>query len=102
MTKTTNKYPPFRADIVGSFLRPPALLEARKRFNGDLETVKNETAKPDWLTNEEDAAIESCFAFRKASGLKSRPMGNSAAFFTSIRWQTSTASPFARTTTTAS
>jgi 5-methyltetrahydropteroyltriglutamate--homocysteine methyltransferase len=70
MTKTTNKYPPFRADIVGSFLRPPSLLKARKLFNGDLETVKNESAKPDWLTNEEDAAIVELLRFQESVGLK--------------------------------
>jgi 5-methyltetrahydropteroyltriglutamate--homocysteine methyltransferase len=69
MISTATRYPPFRADTVGSFLRPSELIEARKRFNGDLQTIRLDRAKADWLTAREDAAIEQLLRFQAEVGL---------------------------------
>lgn len=54
---------PFRADIVGSFLRPAALAAARRRFSdGEIDA--------DALRAVEDAAVERLVAREKESGLK--------------------------------
>ncbi len=54
--------PPFRADHVGSFLRPPALLAARDRF------AKGEITRA-VLREEEDAAIRDIVRFQEDLGL---------------------------------
>ena len=55
--------PPFRADHVGSLLRPPALLAAReRRRKGELSQ--------DELTKLEDAAIREAVAMQESLGLK--------------------------------
>ncbi|MBS0322029.1 MAG: 5-methyltetrahydropteroyltriglutamate--homocysteine S-methyltransferase [Proteobacteria bacterium] len=55
--------PPFRADHVGSFLRPPALLDARERF-------KAGTLDADGLRAAEDAAIRDIVRYQENLGLK--------------------------------
>jgi len=55
--------PPFRADHVGSLLRPPALLEARARFQ------KGEITK-EQLRAAEDDAIRIAVAFQEGVGLQ--------------------------------
>jgi len=60
----TAQKPPFRADHVGSLLRPPALVEARARFRrGELDK--------DGLREVEDAAIRDVIALQEDVGLKS-------------------------------
>jgi 5-methyltetrahydropteroyltriglutamate--homocysteine methyltransferase len=60
--------PPFRADHVGSLLRPPALLAARERFaTGTLDA--------DGLRAEEDAAIRDAVAMQEEIGLQSATDG---------------------------
>jgi 5-methyltetrahydropteroyltriglutamate--homocysteine methyltransferase len=56
--------PPFRADHVGSFLRPPELLRARERYQ------KGEIAGAD-LRSAEDAAIRDIVRFQEDLGLQS-------------------------------
>src|SRR6267154_4750604 len=59
---TARTAPPFRADHVGSFLRPPALLDARERFfNGELSRPK--------LRAVEDAAIRDIVRLQEDLGL---------------------------------
>ena len=56
--------PPFRADHVGSLLRPPELLEARRRFAaGEIDG--------DELRGVEDAAIDDVVALQADVGLRS-------------------------------
>jgi 5-methyltetrahydropteroyltriglutamate--homocysteine methyltransferase len=56
--------PPFRADHVGSFLRPPALLEAReRRARGEIDAAA--------LREVEDRAIADVVAFQRDVGLHS-------------------------------
>ena len=56
--------PPFRADHVGSFLRPPYLLEAReRRARGEIDLAE--------LRAVEDRAIAEIVAFQEGLGLKS-------------------------------
>jgi 5-methyltetrahydropteroyltriglutamate--homocysteine methyltransferase len=55
--------PPFRADHVGSFLRPRALLEARDKF-------KSGTIGADELRRVEDEAIRGVVKFQEDLGLK--------------------------------
>jgi 5-methyltetrahydropteroyltriglutamate--homocysteine methyltransferase len=58
------KTPPFRADHVGSLLRPPELLEARQRFaDGAIDA--------DELRGIEDAAIRDVVALQRDVGLRS-------------------------------
>jgi 5-methyltetrahydropteroyltriglutamate--homocysteine methyltransferase len=59
---TLRTTPPFRADHVGSFLRPPALLAARDRF------AKGEITRAE-LRAEEDAAIRDVVRFQEDVGL---------------------------------
>lgn len=60
--------PPFRADHVGSFLRPPALQEARAKFReGKLDAAGLRAA--------EDEAIKGVVALQRDSGLKSATDG---------------------------
>jgi 5-methyltetrahydropteroyltriglutamate--homocysteine methyltransferase len=56
--------PPYRADQVGSLLRPAALVEARTRFkNGEIDAGQ--------LRKEEDDAIRAAVARQESVGLKS-------------------------------
>lgn len=55
--------PPFRADVVGSYLRPESLHEARRRFAAGAITQAE-------LTAAEDQAITALVARQKAAGLK--------------------------------
>ncbi len=55
--------PPFRADHVGSLLRPPALLEARRRFAAGLIPA-------DELRRAEDEAIRSAVRMQEDIGLQ--------------------------------
>jgi 5-methyltetrahydropteroyltriglutamate--homocysteine methyltransferase len=58
------KEPPFRADHVGSLLRPPRLLEARQRRDaGELS--------PEALREVEDEAIREVVALQEQAGLES-------------------------------
>ena len=60
-TRTT---PPFRADHVGSLLRPPELLQARRRYAaGEIDA--------DGLRAAEDAAIRAVVALQQECGLRS-------------------------------
>jgi 5-methyltetrahydropteroyltriglutamate--homocysteine methyltransferase len=61
---TARTAPPFRADHVGSFLRPKALLDARERF------AKSEITKKA-LREAEDAAIRDIVKFQEDLGLQS-------------------------------
>ena len=55
--------PPFRADHVGSFLRPKALLDARAQFRaGEIDAAA--------LRAVEDEAIRGVVAFQEGLGLK--------------------------------
>jgi len=55
--------PPFRADHVGSFLRPGFLLEAREKFrNGEIDRPK--------LREAEDQAIKAIVRFQEDVGLR--------------------------------
>ncbi len=55
--------PPFRADVVGSLLRPPELLEARRRF-------KQKEISAEELRRHEDAAIRDAVALQEGAGLQ--------------------------------
>ena len=69
--------PPFRADHVGSLLRPPALLRARAdRAAG--------TITADQLTQAEDDAIRDAVAMQEAAGLRSATDGE----FRRAEWHT--------------
>ena len=60
MTRTT---PPFRADHVGSLLRPDAVLRARQRLGaGEIDTEE--------LRAVEDAAIADAVAMQESVGLQ--------------------------------
>lgn len=59
---TPDKTPPFRADHVGSFLRPPALLEAREKFQ--VGEIARET-----LRESEDKAIRDVVKLQEDLGL---------------------------------
>ena len=55
--------PPFKADVVGSMLRPEAIFAAReKRERGEIDAAA--------LRKIESAAIEDAVALQKAAGLK--------------------------------
>lgn len=56
-------FPPFRADHVGSFLRPKALIDARSQFQaGDIDAAA--------LRRVEDEAIRDIVAFQEGLGLR--------------------------------
>ena len=55
------KLPPFRADHVGSFLRPVELLDAREKFKGGAITREA-------LRKAEDAAIRDIVKFQEDLG----------------------------------
>ncbi len=60
--------PPFRADLVGSFLRPPELLEARRRYaEGQLDA--------DALRETEDKAIRDIVALQEELGFQAATDG---------------------------
>lgn len=59
---TTKNNTPFRADVVGSFLRPQYLIDARERFEKSLITAAD-------LKKEEDRAITELIYKQKAAGL---------------------------------
>ena len=59
---TLRTAPPFRADHVGSFLRPPELLAARDRC------AKGEITRAE-LRKVEDAAIRDIIRFQEGVGL---------------------------------
>ncbi|MGH8630976.1 MAG: 5-methyltetrahydropteroyltriglutamate--homocysteine S-methyltransferase, partial [Burkholderiales bacterium] len=59
---TARTAPPFRADHVGSFLRPPALLQAREKFR------KGDLSRGD-LRKAEDTAIRDIVRFQEDLGL---------------------------------
>ena len=60
--------PPFRADHVGSLLRPPALLDARARHRaGDLDDAG--------LREAEDAAIRDAVALQREAGVRTATDG---------------------------
>lgn len=61
---STHSAPPFRADQVGSLLRPPHLIEARKRCYKQLMPAEE-------LRTIEDEAIREVVARQEAIGLKS-------------------------------
>ncbi len=61
---TTRQHPPFRADHVGSFLRPKALLDARERkAKGEIDAAA--------LRQVEDQAISDIVRFQQDVGLQS-------------------------------
>ena len=59
----TREQPPFRAEHIGSLLRPAALLQQRERF------ARNEISQDD-LTAAEDAAISQAIALQEQLGLR--------------------------------
>ena len=61
---TSTQTPPFRADHVGSLLRPAPVAEARKKFYVDNPTISAEELK-----EIEDAAIEDAIAMQEDLGL---------------------------------
>ena len=61
-------FPPFRADHVGSLLRPPALLDARARHRaGDLDDAG--------LRSAEDEAIRDAVALQRDAGVRTATDG---------------------------
>jgi 5-methyltetrahydropteroyltriglutamate--homocysteine methyltransferase len=68
MVVSKPKSPPFRADHVGSLLRPPELLKARATF------AKGEISDDD-LRQAEDRAIRDAIALQEAIGLQSATDG---------------------------
>jgi 5-methyltetrahydropteroyltriglutamate--homocysteine methyltransferase len=64
----TRKIPPFRADIVGSFLRPQAIKQARGQFNAGEITAEQ-------LKVVEDTEIAKIVAQQEALGLQSATDG---------------------------
>jgi 5-methyltetrahydropteroyltriglutamate--homocysteine methyltransferase len=61
--KSSSAAPPFRADHIGSLLRPPALLALRARFaRGEIERAE--------LTAAEDRAIEDALRLQERVGLR--------------------------------
>ena len=64
MTSETMSTPPFRADIVGSFLRPASVKQARKA------RLDDKTLSAEELKAVEDAAIIDVIRMQEAAGLK--------------------------------
>ncbi|MEJ2119943.1 MAG: 5-methyltetrahydropteroyltriglutamate--homocysteine S-methyltransferase [Alphaproteobacteria bacterium] len=62
--------PPFRAEHVGSLLRPKALLEARERLEGDQYAEVRESRALADLRGEEDKAIRDAVALQEEVGLE--------------------------------
>jgi len=83
---TSRNHPPFRADHVGSFLRPAYLLEARDQF------FKQKSITAEQLRLVEDRAITEIVKFQADVGLSPSPTVNSAApISTSTFWSNSAA-----------
>ena len=62
--------PPFRAEHIGSLLRPPSLLDLRAKFSrGEIERQE--------LARAEDAAIRDALALQQRVGLKLTTDGES-------------------------
>ena len=61
---TTTHQPPFKAEHVGSYLRPQALLEKRKLF-------EENKCSPDDLKAAEDEAIKHVVQLQRESGVRS-------------------------------
>jgi 5-methyltetrahydropteroyltriglutamate--homocysteine methyltransferase len=70
---TMNQTPPFRAEHVGSLLRPKVLHDARAAFDGDLtKTVRSgEKRSSPELKPIEDEAIREAVALQERAGLQS-------------------------------
>ncbi len=68
MTVSLRTTPPFRADHVGSLLRPPELLRAREEFAADRLSAEQ-------LRAVEDDAVRSVVAMQHAAGLSSATDG---------------------------
>jgi 5-methyltetrahydropteroyltriglutamate--homocysteine methyltransferase len=68
-----NKQPPFRAEHVGSLLRPQALHDARAAFDGDLRRAvrSGEGRSSPALRPVEDAAVLASVALQERVGLQS-------------------------------
>ena len=63
--------PPFRADHVGSLLRPPEILQARAAFDGEeFDPIRNKT-KPAELVAIEDKLVREAIAIQERAGLRS-------------------------------
>lgn len=62
--------PPFRADIIGSFIRPPELLAARRAHGGDLVTLRPAEPKSAHLIDLENRAIRVVAAMQEEAGLR--------------------------------
>jgi 5-methyltetrahydropteroyltriglutamate--homocysteine methyltransferase len=62
--------PPFRAEHVGSLLRPAALLDARARLEGDQFQEVRESRAFAELKHEEDTAIRDAVALQESVGLQ--------------------------------
>lgn len=58
------RHPPFRAEHIGSLLRPDYLLEARKQF--DRKEINHEQ-----LRELEDKAVEEAICLQRRAGMKS-------------------------------
>src|SRR5262245_38723020 len=63
-TMTAPHNPPFRAEHVGSFLRPPALLQARETYSAGKLSAQH-------LRSLEDEAIKNVVALQESLGLQS-------------------------------
>src|SRR5690606_36741984 len=62
--------PPFRAEIIGSLLRPKNLLDARAKLEGDqYATVKGSRSFAE-LKDIEDEAIRDAIALQEGAGLE--------------------------------
>lgn len=70
----TDRKPPFRADIVGSFLRPERLKEARRQAGLELDSTADDqgtsTLSMEELRAIEDECIRELVAFEESIGLK--------------------------------
>ena len=62
--------PPFRADHVGSLLRPEKLKAARDRLEGDHHTPVSDSRRFDELREIEDEAIVDAIALQESVGLR--------------------------------
>src|SRR3954464_12502854 len=65
------KQAPFRAEHVGSLLRPQKLLEARAKIEGDQYRTAKGSLAHDELREMEDAAIRDAVRLQEEAGLQS-------------------------------
>lgn len=65
-----NSVPEFRADLVGSLIRPQELLAARKAFGGDLATLRPGLPKPPELIELEDRSIRQVVKLQEDLGMR--------------------------------